>query len=104
MVGILRASTRVPVKIILGFLKKDISAKWFTSFRYDENNLYDFQNGRYSDATGHFTQLVWKGAKRLGIGKAIGKYKGLDCNFIVARYSPPGNVRGQFQTNVQRRI
>ena len=75
-----------------------------TCFRYDENKLYDYQNGRYSSATGHFTQLVWKGTKRLGIGKAVGKYRGFDCNFIVARYSPPGNVLFQFQANVQSPI
>ena len=56
--------------------------------------------------TGHFTQVVWKGSKRLGVGKAKGKwtYQGTtyDCEYIVARYSPGGNVAGAFPENVRR--
>lgn len=47
--------------------------------------------------TGHFTQVVWKGSKELGIAKAnsaSGK-----C-YIVANYNPAGNMLGAFQQNV----
>ena len=50
--------------------------------------------------TGHFTQLVWKSSVTLGIGKAVIKKDNMKCTFIVARYRPPGNYMGQFQTEV----
>ena len=52
--------------------------------------------------TGHFTQVVWKSSKELGIGKATGTHDGVPCTYIVARYRPPGNYQGKFQTEVQR--
>ena len=52
--------------------------------------------------TGHFTQVVWKGSKELGIGKATGKKNGMYCTYIVGRYRPPGNFQGKFQQNVAR--
>ena len=45
---------------------------------------------------GHFTQVVWKGSKELGIGKAV---KGNKV-FVVASYRPPGNYAGRFKENV----
>jgi hypothetical protein len=48
--------------------------------------------------TGHFTQVVWKGSQKLGVGFAItGDGKTL---YVVAQYSPPGNYQGQFGQNV----
>ena len=74
--------------------------------RYNEKSDYNYGYPGYSDATGHFTQVIWKGSKRLGIGKARGKfYSGgtyYDCDFIVARYLPRGNIAGAFPENVQR--
>ena len=81
----------------------------FLHIRYNENKYYDYYNGvsATGDATGHFTQVVWKGSTRLGVGKARGwaYIKGKwweNCDFIVARYSPAGNVKGRYQSNVQR--
>lgn len=51
-------------------------------------------------ATGHFTQVVWKDSIQLGIGIAFsidGK-----TAWVVAEYSPPGNVDGQYPVNVLR--
>jgi ves G 5 allergen, putative len=46
---------------------------------------------------GHFTQLVWKTSKKLGIGQA----KGASGNvYVVANYYPPGNIIGEFGSNV----
>ena len=51
-------------------------------------------------ATGHFTQVVWKGSQKLGVGFALtGDGKTL---YVVAQYSPPGNYMGQFGSNVLR--
>lgn len=66
---------------------------------------YDF-NSRPDGATvtGHFTQVVWKGSTNLGIGRAEKDtvYQGfnLKCGYIVARYKPAGNVRGEYTENV----
>ena len=52
--------------------------------------------------TGHFTQVVWKESKELGIGRAVGKKNGMTCTYIVGRYRPAGNFQGKFQENVVR--
>ena len=46
---------------------------------------------------GHFTQMVWKGSKEMGIGKA--KTSGNKC-IVVASYRPAGNIVGHFMENV----
>ena len=46
---------------------------------------------------GHFTQVVWKDSKKLGVGIAVSSSGGV---YVVARYSPPGNVMNQFAENV----
>ena len=51
-------------------------------------------------ATGHFTQLVWKSSKSLGMGMAAGKHAGQNAYYCTAQYSPPGNIQGQFRENV----
>ena len=60
---------------------------------YDEYSHYNVKNE--SSAT-HFSQLVWKNSKNLGIGHAYDGHK----LFVVALYKPPGNIRGQFTENV----
>lgn len=45
---------------------------------------------------GHYTQIVWRDTKRIGIGRAVlqtGELKGMTV--IVANYDPPGNVTGE---------
>ena len=48
--------------------------------------------------TGHFTQVVWKNTRQIGLGKAFGKDGRV---FVVVVYHPPGNVIGRFKDNVQ---
>ena len=67
--------------------------------------MYNFNGGGFSGATGHFTQVVWKGSTQLGIGFARGSYsfngKVFDnCLFVVGRYLEPGNMMGAFRENV----
>ncbi|KAI5819033.1 CAP domain-containing protein [Pyronema omphalodes] len=67
---------------------------------YDENEMYSYAGGGFSSATGHFTQLVWKGAQKVGCaevncagrGGTPGKF--FTCNYDV------GNVLGSFPENV----
>lgn len=46
---------------------------------------------------GHFTQLVWKSSKELGIGFVVKNGTWV----LVCNYSPPGNVLNQFNENVE---
>ena len=63
---------------------------------YNEVKLYDYNNGQFSNKTGHFTQLVWVASQKLGLGVA----RGNGNTIVVANYDPPGNYPGQFQKNV----
>jgi pathogenesis-related protein 1 len=63
---------------------------------YDERKHHDYKRGGFSMKTGHFTQLVWVGSQRLGCGTTTCKGK----QIWVCNYDPPGNVQGQFATNV----
>ena len=83
---------------------------------YSENVHYDYSTGRRKAlkeaklpdfgwevepleggaACLHFTQVVWKSSKILGLGKATAKSGKI---WLVAQYQPPGNTRrpGAFQ-------
>ena len=63
---------------------------------YNEIKDYNFGKPGFSSKTGHFTQVVWKGATHIGIGKVTKGGK----TFVVANYIPPGNVASQFEANV----
>lgn len=65
-------------------------------FKNPPNTIWD--NPRVQ--IGHFTQVVWKATKRVGVGIAVIKRGFLTKTYIVARYSPPGNYQGQFKQQV----
>ena len=50
---------------------------------------------------GHYTAMVWKDTREVGCGFALGKVpdevtlSGGGTDFLVCRYSPPGNLPGQ---------
>jgi hypothetical protein len=48
------------------------------------------QSGHWSDVA-HYTQMVWKGTTRVGCAIHTSR----DWDFLICRYSPPGNVVGQ---------
>jgi len=48
------------------------------------------RSGKWSDV-GHYTQMIWKGTVRVGCALHTSR----DWDFLVCRYSPPGNVVGQ---------
>ena len=79
-------------------LQIDAIGEQATDDWYKEIKFYNFSKPGFSTSTGHFTQVVWKGSQKLGIGFAVtrdGK-----TLYVVAQYSPPGNYQGQFQQNV----
>lgn len=69
-----------------------------SSNRYDEYKDYDFRRGGWQGGTGHFTQVVWKDSKELGMGRA--KTGDGRLTFVVGRYRPAGNVINFMQDNV----
>lgn len=71
---------------------------------YKEINYYQYDSPGFSTATGHFTQVVWKGSTQLGCGAAQGTetIEGINRNvfYVVCHYSPGGNVEPLFHDNV----
>jgi uncharacterized protein YkwD len=68
---------------------------------YDEVRNYNYRRPGFQSDAGHFTQIVWKSTKEVGVGKAKtpdGKV------FVVARYRPPGNVVNRFEQNVFQKV
>ncbi|XP_068750095.1 ectin-like isoform X2 [Montipora capricornis] len=51
---------------------------------------------------GHFTQVVWKGTTKVGVAITTKGEAPYIETFIVARYSPQGNMLGRFEENVHR--
>lgn len=47
-------------------------------------------SGKWQDVA-HYTQMVWRGTSRVGCALEQGR----NWDFLVCRYSPPGNVLGQ---------
>ncbi|KAM4062629.1 cysteine-rich secretory protein family protein [Hirsutella rhossiliensis] len=68
----------------------------------NERLQYDYGHPGYSSATGHFTQLVWKGTTDVGCAR---RWCGGAMNWLLAcEYWPRGNVLGSFEQNVGRRV
>jgi uncharacterized protein YkwD len=71
---------------------------------YEEVKDYDYGTPVGSSATGHFTQVVWKGSTQLGVGAARGTRtengREVEFEYVVCQYAPSGNVRGRYADNV----
>jgi glioma pathogenesis-related protein 2 len=89
----------------------DAVAKQMVDTWYSEYDYYDpKQPEAHVDQTGHYTQLVWLSTTTMGCGYAIGSYTvpagaplaGTVYNtyYGVCRYSPAGNVSGEYAANV----
>uniref|UniRef100_A0A182JRC4 SCP domain-containing protein n=1 Tax=Anopheles christyi TaxID=43041 RepID=A0A182JRC4_9DIPT len=66
---------------------------------YNEIKYYRFGAANPSNFSqvGHFTQVVWKNSRRLGVGVAIQGTRA----YVVCNYDPPGNYGGQYPANFQ---
>lgn len=65
---------------------------------YSEKGNYDYDKPGFDLHTGHFTQIVWKGTREVGVGMA--KSPDGKLTYLVARYDPPGNILNRFEENV----
>jgi hypothetical protein len=81
------------VSLFCQIIGADAVASW-----YSEVKDYDFNSGGFSGATGHFTQLVWKGTTNVGAGYAFTPDR--TKVYVVAQYTPPGNYQDQYGDNV----
>ena len=54
---------------------------------YGEISSYNFNTPKYSNAVGHFTQVIWRESKQLGCGMSVCNGQ----NYWVCQYSPSGN-------------
>lgn len=82
------------------FGKTDVTAGDAVQSWYKEIKDYTFGQpdpGVKFSKVGHFTQLVWKDSKRLGVGKAISGSKAV---YVVCNYDPPGNFKNRYAENV----
>ncbi|MCQ2816877.1 MAG: CAP domain-containing protein [archaeon] len=75
-----------------------VTGENMTTDWYNEINDWTYGND-FTSGTGHFTQVVWKDTKLLGVGVAQAK----DGSWYgVCNYYPPGNYLGKFNENVLR--
>ncbi|KIK02480.1 hypothetical protein K443DRAFT_6115 [Laccaria amethystina LaAM-08-1] len=68
-----------------------------------EASAYDYNQPDFSSATGHFTQVVWKSTTQVACAVAncpAGTIFSQASQYVVCRYTPPGNYIGQFAANV----
>jgi hypothetical protein len=79
----------------------DRSADSVVDAWYREVDEYNYAKPGFASATGHFTQMIWKGVKQVGCGVAT-CYLGA-VRFWVCHYAPQGNWAGQFPQNVPKR-
>lgn len=68
---------------------------------YNEESVYNYQVPGFGMATGHFTQLVWVQSTKVGCGASICTSNGVaDAMVLSCNYATPGNVDGEFPSNV----
>ncbi|OON20636.1 SCP-like protein [Opisthorchis viverrini] len=86
-----------------------VSAQDVVDHWYQESSKYNFNSEPKSiQGIGGFTQMVWSGSQRIGVGIASQPKKDFYNQpsqskvIVVCFYYPPGNVTGQFRANVKQ--
>lgn len=79
----------------------DVAAEEAVKSWYSEAEKYNFKKGGHQPGTGHFTQVVWKDTKELGMARAKSSNGSV---FVVARYRPAGNILSAFNGNVLPKV
>lgn len=70
-----------------------VSDAWYA----EHEDHYDYNRAEFTPAAAHFTNMIWRDTRHLGVGIALsatGRY------YVVASYWPVGNVHQQFGENV----
>lgn len=80
-------------------LEHKLNAKEPVDNWYSEISMHTFGAEPRSLSSGHFTQVVWKESKELGVGIARNKTGAI---YVVGNYDPPGNMIGSYSANVPR--
>ncbi|KAF2168993.1 hypothetical protein M409DRAFT_65319 [Zasmidium cellare ATCC 36951] len=65
----------------------------------NEESEYSYDDRKFTEKTGHFTQLVWQNTTSVGCGLVQcdnDAENGVKGAYLVCEYSPRGNVKGQF--------
>ncbi|XP_049291543.1 uncharacterized protein LOC125768221 [Anopheles funestus] len=80
------------------FGKCEVSGSEAVDSWYNEIKSYTFGAPKPANFSqvGHFTQVVWKNSRNLGVGIAV---QGTNV-YVVCNYDPPGNYSGQYTANV----
>ncbi|XP_053551403.1 Golgi-associated plant pathogenesis-related protein 1-like [Bombina bombina] len=78
---------------------KELKGREAVDSWYSEVKDYNFCRPGFAMNTGHFTQVVWKDSKQLGVGVAT---DGRGTFYVVGKYNPGGNMDspGYFERNV----
>ncbi|CAI9738089.1 wall PRY3-like isoform X2 [Octopus vulgaris] len=71
---------------------EEVTAQW-----YSEVEQYNYEQGGDTSTCGHFSQIVWRSSRQMGIGQASTTD---GHSIIVAHYYPAGNISGHYNTNV----
>ncbi|XP_071539963.1 uncharacterized protein [Panulirus ornatus] len=74
---------------------EEVVGKWYSEMK--EHKFGEEPKGTLLK-TGHFTQMVWKDTKQMGVGKA--RSAAGTKVFVVANFDPQGNWIGQFADQV----
>ncbi|VDK45164.1 unnamed protein product [Anisakis simplex] len=90
------------------FTDEERMAELVTQSFYTEALGYDYERFKRLDyhKTGHFTQMIWKSTRNIGIGVAIRSFEAhynSDCLpkfdsylfYVVIKYDPPGNIQSK---------
>ena len=76
----------------------DVCKKWINEKEYYTKNKNNVNEIKYSSKTKHFTQIIWKQTKEIGIGYS--KLNNNDDKIFIIIYFPAGNIFDEFNVNI----
>lgn len=83
---------------ILPYITKSIAKSAIEKW-YSEITRFSFSNPEIKPDTRDFTQIIWKGSKRVGMGFAYSMDR--KKTLVVALYSPAGNNEQELRKNLK---